>query len=316
MSVRAKGKNLMRVRGRSWCVTAVTLVLAGTAVVACKDDMERKPADLEKVSLQDTRVEPPGANCQYGGIAARTGLDDDDDGVLADSEVTATTYDCGAPVQRSAGAITTQAQADALADVDIITGNLIVDGGDVTSLTLPKLQRVHGGVTITDNASLTSIALAALTTVDGAFDVDGNGALATIDLGSLATVGGHCVVTAAAGTTSIDLGALASITGDFALNGGGSNAAVTLHPPSSVGQDMTIDGLKLTALAFDAGSTGGDLSISNNGVLTALTANGAVTVGGKVYVTNNPTLATAVASTFAASTSASAVNRIIKGNAP
>ena len=306
----------MRVRGRSWCVTGVTLALASATLVACKDDNKGKPMDPMHASLDDARPEPPGANCQYGGTAVRSGTDLDDDGMLSDAEVMSTRYDCNAPVQQSGGVITTQAQADALADVDVITGNLVVAGGSVVNLTLPKLQRVQGSVAITDNASLTTVMLPALTTVDGTFDLDGNGAVTTIDLGSLATVGGHCVITAAPSTTAIDLGSLASIAGDFAVNGGGSSAVVTLHPPSSVGQDMTIDGLKLTALAFEAGTTGGDLSISNNGLLTALTTTGALTVGGKVYVTDNQTLATAVASTFAASTSASAVNRVVKGNAP
>lgn len=59
--------------------------------------------DLDELIKQHpplTRVlpEPMGAHCAQGGSAVLTGLDLDDDGVLADSEVTATEYVCTTPV--------------------------------------------------------------------------------------------------------------------------------------------------------------------------------------------------------------------------
>ncbi len=55
--------------------------------------------DLERLVRQHaplTRIteEPAGPHCEHGGSAVLTGLDLDDDGVLADDEVKSTTYDC------------------------------------------------------------------------------------------------------------------------------------------------------------------------------------------------------------------------------
>lgn len=47
-----------------------------------------------QTSLIDTRPEPAGANCQYGGLRVESGLDANFDGVLAQSEVLDTAYIC------------------------------------------------------------------------------------------------------------------------------------------------------------------------------------------------------------------------------
>ncbi len=55
------------------------------------------------LSLVDTRPEPAGDNCAAGGVMVRSGLDVDQDGVLADAEVVETTYVCSG-VSGTAGA--------------------------------------------------------------------------------------------------------------------------------------------------------------------------------------------------------------------
>jgi|GEM_PF-299877 len=59
------------------------------------------PAGQSLVVLTRKDSEPTGANCLYGGIAVRTGPDFNGDGVLADTEVQATTYQCNAPFTRT-----------------------------------------------------------------------------------------------------------------------------------------------------------------------------------------------------------------------
>ncbi|QAT82523.1 putative lipoprotein [Corallococcus coralloides] len=58
--------------------------------------------DLSDIIQRDakTRVrpEPPGEHCEFGGDAVESGLDQDRDGELDDSEVTATDYVCATPV--------------------------------------------------------------------------------------------------------------------------------------------------------------------------------------------------------------------------
>jgi hypothetical protein len=45
-------------------------------------------------TLVETADEPPGTNCAHGGLAVRTGIDDDGDGELDNDEVDATAYVC------------------------------------------------------------------------------------------------------------------------------------------------------------------------------------------------------------------------------
>ncbi len=74
------------------------------------------------------------------------------------------------PVQSSNGTINTPADVAALADVNIINGDLRVAASSVTDLTLPKLGQVNGSVYIAGNQALTNVALSGLTHVTGGVD--------------------------------------------------------------------------------------------------------------------------------------------------
>lgn len=85
-------------------------------------------------------VEPPGAQCLYGGHALRTGPDDDGDGALDPSEVTNTTYLCHAAALSSLVAITAVApgatcpQGGQRIDAGLDTnGDLTLDASEISS---------------------------------------------------------------------------------------------------------------------------------------------------------------------------------------
>jgi hypothetical protein len=142
--------------------------------------------------------EPEGANCQYGGTAIRTGIDTNDDGVLADSEVTSTQYVCNtaSAVQCPSGAtkvdgpisLATSSDFDQLMGVACIDGDLVIVGSDLAALpALPDLVVVTGNVVIAGNSALQTLdGLTSLAEVGKRYVVQGNDALVDISaLGSL-----------------------------------------------------------------------------------------------------------------------------------
>ncbi len=87
--------------------------------------------------------EPPGANCALGGARVRSGVDQDDDAVLDDEEVAATSYVCDG----AAGAAGSPGAdgADALVDVVAEAPGLACPAGG---------QRVNAGLDLDDDGAL------------------------------------------------------------------------------------------------------------------------------------------------------------------
>jgi hypothetical protein len=284
---------------------ALAVSLIGS-VAACSDD------DDDPRTLMVTIAEPFGENCAVGGTRTQTGRDRNLNGRLDDDEITSTTYDCATPTSQTAAPAMTQADIDALANVNVINGDLRITGSSATLVNLPNLVEVTGSVYIANNPGVTAITLPALAKVGGGVDIDENAAATAITLSGLSQVTGHLLVAAASNTTTLNLGALRSIGGDFALSAAGS--ATTLQIPSSVGADVTIDGVPSSALTFTGGSIGGDLSVSNNPALTSLTASG-VTIGGYLFVQGNRALSATAANQFATATGVQPAKQSIKNNA-
>lgn len=70
----------------------ILFALAGALMMSACGAADEGPAGAS--SLVQTVAEPAGSNCAEGGISIRTGVDDNDDGVLDDAEVDQTSYVC------------------------------------------------------------------------------------------------------------------------------------------------------------------------------------------------------------------------------
>jgi hypothetical protein len=135
-------------------------------------------------------VEPPGAHCANGGQAIETGFDANGNGVLDPSEVSQTTYVCGATHPTIIdGSFTVNNSVDAaqLVGVTTITGNLTIDAVGLTAIDLSSLQTVSGVVTYT-GFSGTVLAMPALTSTGGIV-VQGTSTTAPLEMPVLATTG-------------------------------------------------------------------------------------------------------------------------------
>ena len=105
------------------------------------------------------------------------------------------------------GSVTIENTLDvqAMANVCVVTGDVIVAANGMTSISLPVLASVAGGVFINNNAALTSISLPALASVGGDVFIEFNAALTSISLPVLASAGSVVIQSNSALTTCTGL---------------------------------------------------------------------------------------------------------------
>jgi hypothetical protein len=166
------------------------------------------PASLARID-----DEPAGEHCTNGGVAVRTGVDDDRDGALDDGEIDATRYVCEAEVwQGDFGPDEWKdpAKVAVLRRVRAVTGDLsLLEPAD-----LPKLEVVGGQLGIgTAPAALPSLWLVA-------GDLVLAGATAEVRLPALTTVGGDLRQWYGSSVGVLALPALTRVGGDLAIYGG------------------------------------------------------------------------------------------------
>jgi hypothetical protein len=98
--------------------------------------------------------------------------------------------------QNAQNPVSTATAVAALSGVNVITGDLTIDGAAdlVDTDELDGLVHVEGNLRIERNAGLTSLALPYLEEVDGDLIINDNAALASLDLSSLSHVGGKLYI--------------------------------------------------------------------------------------------------------------------------
>jgi hypothetical protein len=166
--------------------------------------------DHQAPVLVTTADEPPGPNCAGGGSVIQAGPDLDGDGTLDPDEVTSTSYLCDAPAYFDGDLyIDDPADLPQVADIEHISGNLVIYGPDLPVVSMPHLQSVGGYVSFASLSDTTTISFPVLDSVGGLFEMFLTSPT-TIDLPSLHTIGG---VLALERVDSIaDLGAFSSVT--------------------------------------------------------------------------------------------------------
>ncbi len=113
--------------------------------------------------------------------------------------------------------VTSEDDAEALAGVAVITGDLVVEATDLRALELPELVRVDGAVRIWENEALTELDLGALVEVGAELSLYDDPLLTDLSgLSSLQWVGGALSVNRMVGLTDLrGLEALEEIGGDL-----------------------------------------------------------------------------------------------------
>jgi hypothetical protein len=207
--------------------------------------------------------EPAGAHCIAGGVAFLAGRDRDGDHILADAEIEVTEYECGDVLSRDVR-IASEADAAALANIRVITGDLSVSFVVLDLVSLPRLEHVSGALRISA-FQLTRLSLPQLQDVDGDFTLSGE--LTAIEFPQLRRVGRLEVMFT---------GGLHDLSGLPAL--------------TEVDRDVRIiETFGLTSIVLSNLSIGGDLEIESNQQLTRVAAQLWDRVGW-VNISDNPVL--------------------------
>ena len=254
----------------------------GTSTISCPDGSSvviSNGQDGSSSLIVNELLQDGDPNCPNGGIAVHTGVDSDGNGLLEGDEIVSTSYLCNGQdgevtiptgILQGSYTIRNSLDADWIASITSITGDLVVDAPGLTSLDLPALTSVGGNLSIYGNDALTSLDLTALMSVGGDLYI-GSNSLTSLDLTALTSVGGLNIENNVA-LTSLDLTALTSVEGD--LNISGNYALTNLAMPALtsvegylyINNNTSLSSLSLTALT----SVGGDLNISSNAALTSL----------------------------------------------
>jgi hypothetical protein len=199
------------------------------------------PPPVSAPELSELVIEPAGAHCVAGGSVLHTGHDDDGDGRLDAEEIEDREYRCGG-VLVGDYTIDSQEAADALAGIQVVTGNLTVDpteglsdhydivlpdlrivGGDVVSdepiyldsFAAPELVHIGGGLQVNSGYRINRLTLPKLAVVEEyvfvmSLEIDG------IALPALERVGGMLSTTT--GGTVVDLTSLRTVGGELAIH--------------------------------------------------------------------------------------------------
>jgi hypothetical protein len=184
-----------------------TLLVTCAAVAACASP---------RSSLIRTVPEPPGSNCPSGGVAIQTGLDEDGDGKLEDSEITETSYVCDGDGATSGGTlegsmtIASSLDPQLLAPFTKVTGTLTINADGLSEVKLPNLVEVGALATSGANVGVALIELDKLSVVDSDLAVAGAVDLTALHAPKLATVGGALALSALPKLATVDVPALRS----------------------------------------------------------------------------------------------------------
>ncbi|MBP9088846.1 MAG: hypothetical protein KBG15_22170 [Kofleriaceae bacterium] len=157
--------------------------------------------------------------------------------------------------------------------------------------TFQGLQRLTSRLIFNDDVALSAVEMPSLVAVGGFIQMNNNGALTSLSLPVLNTAAG-LLMNGNNGLTSVTLPKLIFLTGNLDLRVLAALTTIDLPQLISVGGDTTFDTLAqlagLSGLA-ELRSVGGNLTISNNGITTAVAQqfSDQISVGGTITIRNN-----------------------------
>jgi hypothetical protein len=271
----------------SACTSAGTRegVTGGGGDAGAMDGGGQPGPSAKLVSRRD--AEPAGANCPGGGVAIRTGLDRNGNGILDDDEVGDTEYVCdGGPAvlvrtdrlapgsECADGGLAVHTGIDGNQDgtledpeidqTSVICGLMDVWPGDLTAIELqeptfaamlPGLRAVEGSLEIPDDAPM---ALPLLEFVGGDLEITANH---EVSLSRLSTIGGSLVLKGQ--LPALHLDDLTSIMGGIEVQ---TQGALDLTAPdlTRIGGDLHAESSMLASIALPALSQlGGSLELGS-----------------------------------------------------
>ncbi|WP_437809086.1 DUF7151 family protein [Sorangium sp. So ce1078] len=300
----------------------------------CQDEDVAPDDDDTPAAPPETLVrvddEPAGEACADGGVAVRSGLDENGNGLLDEEEIAATEYVCDdalltrmvaePPGENCASdGIAFQLGHDTDGDgmlgdtevewtevecSDVIWRDVVVTSAEDLSL-LAEIRAIHGKLSI-HGSSIPSFELPALAYIGGRLRVSDNSALTAFSLPALAAVGDTLEVHGNAELARMDLAALVQIGGELQLGANPALVDVGLPRLNEVDGEIVVrDNAALEALELRMFDKVEDLVIQGNASLTDVLVRVSPlrdlsTRAGRAMLLDNPKLvsATLVAENF------------------
>lgn len=277
--------------------------------------------------------EPPGANCPYGGKAIYTGVDENENGTLDTQESSNAVYVCngepGVPGEDGADGISPPTgilvgsavilnsfDAALYSGLTEITGDLVIDSGTVTSVTMPLLVRVGGHLDISpqssvNGAALTSLDLSSLESVSKMVAIEATGLSDLLGLAALTSINGSAFVDRelriAGNPNLVTFAGLEGLTAVDQLVVWANDALTSLEGLNNLTGPIdrsvqVMSNVELSTLAGISGITtiGENLSIAGNAKLTELGLTSLSIIGNQLVLSNNPLLPCAEQNALAA----------------
>jgi hypothetical protein len=258
----------------------------GTITVSCDDGTT---VTIGGTSVTRVDEEPAGDNCEFGGTAVHTGIDDDVDGMLDDEEIDDTAYVCNGsggtpPCTTLEGDVYLRDHVDLLVFAGLgctsITGGLFIQQFTGSTLDgLETLTSIEGGLfiqesfgladvsglanvatvpalAVTDMSSLTSLAAFDLSSTDGSVLISNVPALVEGP-----TLSGFTDISILAPEmTSLDLGTLPDTLVELEIES--SLPAVDLANVTTIEGTLHLSGNDLTTVNAPQLETAGDIIFS------------------------------------------------------
>lgn len=270
-------------QGAVWVIVCTMGGLGG-----CGSD----PAPEAPVPPALTRIDqvPRGAHCADGGIAIRSGIDRNRNGVLDDAEIDHTEYACNGAPDIWTGDFTSADWMDpqkvsALSNLRVVLGSLALPAN--IPVLLPALEYVAGNLEIGDSAS-SEVKLPALQAIGG--DLNVRGALAALHLDHLGTIAGG-IALAPQAAFQLALPSLVSIGGSLQSTLS-PVTAIDLPAVERVRGSVSLDGMPMLVEVSMPRivEIRGSLVLAGMPALSTLDIAQLVAVGRTFYVSNLPAL--------------------------
>lgn len=180
------------------------------------------------------------------------------------------------------GAVTITGDDDgsALGDVEAITGDLVIDGSSVATLSLDCIETIGGKLDV-NQSSTVELSLASLRAIGDRFRPAYSDSLTAVSMPSLQTIGGSLDLHVCAALTELELPALTEVGGDVTV------LSMTALRELSLPALDTIRFENVTSMP-----TGQGVSLGSNPVLGELSLPALTTMGGgTIFISGNDSLA-------------------------
>lgn len=307
----------------------MNLVFIFVMVVACRDKespengrdgingIDGTNGNDAITTLFTSQEEPPGENCTYGGIAISYGLDNNNNGILEQNEISEVIYICN-PADESTdsdywgdqgenpltyvGNVSFSNFGDMLSFCEnyiAIDGSLTISSTLLAHLDdLECLEAISGDLSINNNSKMISMHLPNLTEIGGGIIISNNAMLENVALDEILYSNDSILIQDNSSLKSISANLLFFVGFDFLTAGdlyiNGNTALTNIQMPNLISVQHSLIIKNTAAIDLDGFSSlegiGSELNIADNPELLNMSFASLIRTGGDLLIDSNAQL--------------------------